>query len=69
MLKGLYKFALNTIPRPFLIRLSYVFKYIAPLFLAGNRFEDPIDGRTYRKLLPYGYGEQRPNARSGIALS
>ncbi len=69
MLKGLYKFALNTIPRPFLIRLSYVFKYIAPLFLAGNRFEDPIDGRTYRKLLPYGYGEQRPNALAPVSHS
>lgn len=65
MLSSLYRFALNHIPRPLLIRLSYVFKYFAPLFLSGNRFEDPIDGKTYRKLLPYGYGEvQRPNALS-----
>jgi SAM-dependent methyltransferase len=48
-----------------LIRLSYVFKYIAPVFLAGNNFEDPIDGKKYRKLLPYGYGDvQRENALS-----
>ncbi len=62
---SLYRLALNHIPRPLLIRLSYVFKWIAPLFLSGDRFEDPIDGKTYRKLLPYGYGKvQRPNALS-----
>jgi len=61
----LFPFLLNAIPRPILIRLSYVFKYIAPIFLAGNRFEDPIDGKKYRKLLPYGYGDvQRENALS-----
>ena len=60
-----FSFLLNTIPRPLLIRLSYVFKYIAPIFLAGNNFEDPIDGKKYRKLLPYGYGDvQRENALS-----
>lgn len=41
-----------------------MFKYMAPVFLSGNNFEDPIDGKKYRKLLPYGYGEQRPNALS-----
>lgn len=65
MFGAVYRFLLNRIPRPLLIRLSYLFKYVAPLFLAGNRFEDPIDGKTYRKLLPYGYGKvQRPNALS-----
>jgi SAM-dependent methyltransferase len=64
MVQSLYRYLLNHIPRPLLIRLSYLFKYIAPLFLSGNRFEDPIDGKTYRKLLPYGYGIQRPNALS-----
>jgi SAM-dependent methyltransferase len=65
MLSKLFRFILNTIPRPVLIRLSYVSRLILPFFLRGNKFEDPIDGRTYRKLLPYGYGEaQRPNALS-----
>lgn len=46
-----------------LIRMSYVSRLFLPLFLRGNKFEDPIDGRKYRKLLPYGYGKhQRPNA-------
>jgi SAM-dependent methyltransferase len=39
-------------------------------FYKGNRFEDPIDGRTYRKLLPYGYeGRQRENALAPASLS
>ncbi len=35
----------------------------------GNRFEDPIDGKKFRKLLPYGYGTQRQNALSPSTLS
>ena len=63
MIKSLFKFALNTIPRPMLIRLSYAAAPILALFYKGDRFEDPIDGRKYRKLLPYGYkGRQRENA-------
>ena len=28
---------------------------MAPLLYYGNRYEDPITGKTYRKFLPYGY--------------
>lgn len=35
----------------------------------GNNFYDPIDGRSYRKFLPYGYGKQRANALSPGTLS
>jgi SAM-dependent methyltransferase len=63
MINSLFRFVLNTIPRPLLIRLSYVSRLFLPFFLKGNKFEDPIDGKRYRKLLPYGYGKhQRPNA-------
>jgi SAM-dependent methyltransferase len=63
MFSAIFRFILNTVPRPILIRLSYVSRLFLPFFLKGNRFQDPIDGRKYRKLLPYGYGEaQRPNA-------
>lgn len=69
-MKGLIKFALNNIPRPWLIRMSYPLKRMAPLFYSGNKFEDPIDGRCYRKLLPYGYGDQqRENALAPASLS
>jgi SAM-dependent methyltransferase len=39
------------------------------LSLKGNIFTDPIDGKSFRKLLPYGYGKQRENALSPSTLS
>ena len=57
------RWALRYVPRPWLIRLSYVLQWVAPLIWAGKRFTDPIDGRSYRTFLPYGYGDQiRENA-------
>ena len=38
-------------------------------FFKGEQFTDPIDGRSYRKFLPYGYGKQRENALSPGTLS
>ncbi len=70
MIKSLFRFALNTIPRPLLIRLSYAAAPVLALFYRGDKFEDPIDGRKYRKLLPYGYkGRQRENALAPASLS
>tara|TARA_R110001592_G_scaffold243783_1_gene504994 strand:- start:239719 stop:240489 length:771 start_codon:yes stop_codon:yes gene_type:complete len=70
MIKSAFKFALNTIPRPLLIRLSYAAAPLLALFYRGDKFEDPIDGRKYRKLLPYGYkGRQRENALAPASLS
>ncbi len=51
----MFHFLLRTIPRPLLIQLSLLFSKIAPLLYYGNRYEDPITGKTYRKFLPYGY--------------
>lgn len=65
MINRLFKFALNNIPRPVLIRMSYAVQFVAPVFYKGDKFVDPIDGRGYRKFFPYGYGEhQRENALS-----
>ena len=70
MIKSAFKLALNTIPRPLLIRLSYAAAPLLALFYRGEKFEDPIDGRQYRKLLPYGYkGRQRENALAPASLS
>ncbi len=68
-MKKIFKFFLNAIPRPLLIRLSYVARPILALFLKGDRYEDPIDGRTFRKFLPYGYGSPRENVLSPSTLS
>lgn len=68
-MKKLFKLILNTIPRPLLIRLSYVARPILMLFLKGDTHTDPIDGKSFRAFLPYGYGKQRPNVLSPGTLS
>jgi SAM-dependent methyltransferase len=68
-MKELFKFILNTIPRPILIRLSFIARPILALALKGNRFTDPIDGKSFRSFLPYGYGKQRSNVLSPSTLS
>ncbi|BFM43690.1 class I SAM-dependent methyltransferase [Flavobacterium sp. CFS9] len=68
-MKKLFKLVLNTIPRPILIRLSYVARPVLALSLRGSRYTDPIDGKSFRSFLPYGYGKQRNNVLSPSTLS
>ena len=68
-MKKLASFLLNKIPRPMLINLSIFLRPLIYLFFKGNNFTDPIDGKSYRKFLPYGYGKQRENALSPGTLS
>ena len=65
----IFKYILNTIPRPILIKLSYWVRPLLAFYLKGNKYTDPIDGKSFRKFLPYGYGTQRPNALSPSTLS
>lgn len=69
MIGKAFKFFLNRIPRPVLIRLSYVVKPLFLLTLKGNKYTDPIDGRSFKKFLPYGYEQQRENVLSPSTLS
>lgn len=66
---GFIKTVLNIIPRPVLINLSIAARPLIDLYFKGNQFQDPINGKSYRKFLPYGYGKQRPNALSPGTLS
>lgn len=68
-MKSIFKSILNTIPRPILIRLSYVVRPILALYLKGDRYTDPIDGKSFRTFLPYGYATQRQNVLSPSTLS
>nr|WP_315050247.1 methyltransferase domain-containing protein [Capnocytophaga leadbetteri] len=63
------KYILNTIPRPYLIKMSYWVRPFLALYLRGKKYEDPIDGKTFRKFLPYGYGNPRANVLSPSTLS
>lgn len=56
-------------PRPWLIRLSYWVRPILAFLLRGRGFVDPIDGKSYRMFLPYGYGNQRTNVLAPGTLS
>jgi len=68
-LKKLFKYILNTIPRPLLIKMSYWVRPIIALFLRGKKFTDPIDGKSFRSFLSYGYALNRENALSPSTLS
>ncbi|WP_269685711.1 class I SAM-dependent methyltransferase [Flavobacterium lacustre] len=68
-MKKLFKLILNTIPRPLLIRMSYVARPIIAFSLKGTNFTDPIDGKSFKSMLPYGYETQRNNVLSPSTLS
>ena len=65
----IFKVILNTVPRPLLIKLSYVIRPFIAFYLKGNKYTDPIDNKSFRKFLPYGYGVQRQNVLSPSTLS
>jgi len=66
---SLFKIALNTIPRPILIKMSYWARPFVSLYLRGTKYTDPIDGKSFRKFLPYGYEIQRENVLAPGTLS
>jgi predicted SAM-dependent methyltransferase len=66
---SIFKSILNTVPRPWLIKVSYLVRPIIAFSLKGNKYTDPIDGKSFRRFLPYGYGKQRENALSPSTLS
>ena len=68
MKKG-FSFLLNTIPRPWLIKMSYLVRPLLALLLKGTKFTDPIDQKSYRTFLPYGYKTQRDNVLAPGTLS
>ena len=39
------------------------------MVLKGSRYTDPIDGKSFKKFLSYGYGTTRPNVLSPSTLS
>ncbi len=69
MIRKSFKYLLNHIPRPLLIRFSYVVRPLLALSLRGDRYTDPIDNKSFRKFLPYGYEVQRENVLSPSTLS
>lgn len=57
------------IPRPLLIIGSYWVRPVIAWWYRGNRYVDPIDGKSFKSFLPYGYGTVRENVLSPSTLS
>jgi hypothetical protein len=68
-MKRIIAFATRFIPRHHLQRVAHLLLRMLSVFYRGNRFEDPITGITYRKLLPYGRITPRQNALAPDSLS
>lgn len=66
---SLIRIALNTIPRKFLIRFSYLFRKFSQYVNKGNNVECPVCGSHFSKFLSYGYHEVRKNALCPKCLS
>jgi hypothetical protein len=57
------------IPRHHLQHISAFILRIVGVFYLGSRFQDPISGKKYRKLLPYGRIQSRSNALAPHSMS
>jgi len=68
-LNFIIKSLLNIIPRELLISVSILFRPFLDFFYRGSKFHDPINNKSYRKFLPYGYNNIRDNALSPGSLS
>ena len=66
---SIIKNILNTVPRPWLIKMSGLARPFIDIYYRGNRYTDPINGKSYRKFLPYGYVNIRENVLSPGTLS
>jgi len=59
----------RNVPRPVLQRVSPFLLKILAVFYRGNNYTCPIEGKSYRKFLPYGRLQARPNALCPGSLS
>lgn len=69
-MKKLYRYLLNALPRPLLIRLSYVFRLFTPLLFRGNKVACPVCEKHFSTFLSYGSPTtHRPNVLCPNCLS
>ena len=68
-MKSIIRLVLNHIPRTLLTRISALVQPLIKLYLKGNQYTDPIDGKSFRKFISYGYNKVRKNALSPSTYS
>jgi SAM-dependent methyltransferase len=66
---GLVSVLTRWVPRTVLQRGAHLALQTVAWAYSGSRFEDPITGKSYRKMLPYGRVRSRPNALAPHSLS
>ena len=68
-MKQLIRFVLRHVPRRYIQRVVHLCTPLVGLFYAGSRVQCPVCGNRYRKFMPYGYVQSRPNALCPKCLS
>lgn len=68
-MKGIISFFLRKVPRKYLQYFSHHILRVVSLFMRGDKVECPICEISYRKFLPYGRLNPRPNALCPDSLS
>jgi hypothetical protein len=68
-MKHIISLVLRKIPRKYIQYISHYILRVVAIFYYGDKVQCPIDGSTYRKFLPYGRLESRPNALCPSSLS
>ena len=68
-MKRIISLTLRYVPRKYLQYVSHYFLRVISLFMRGNQVECPICEISYRKFLPYGRLNPRPNALCPDSLS
>lgn len=68
-MKRVARWMLGIFPRTWLQHLANLLLPFLDFYYRGNRFTDPINDKSYRKFLPYGYVKIRPNVLSPGTLS
>ena len=69
MVQRIISFTTRFLPRHRLQQFAGAAMRTIAIFYRGNQFEDPITGKTYRKLLPYGRINLRNNALAPHSMS
>lgn len=68
-MKEVITFLMRHVPRPVLIRMSYLFNKIWPVILKGDKVECPICESHFKSFLPYGTVKRRDNVLCPRCLS
>lgn len=68
-MKKLIRWTLNHVPRPLLQRMAGWAVPVAGLLYKGHGRECPVCGAKYRRFMPYGYVNTRPDALCPHCLS